>query len=372
MVTSTSKENRVSYIPAAPAACAEPGAGEVTQIVPGIGWARIPLPYAPHHVNCYILDDGDGWFLIDTGGDSPEGREHWQALLAGPLVAKPISRIFVTHWHSDHLGMAGWLAGQSNASVLMTEAEYQRGNRQITPTRPQRDANEERHLSLNGAEPTQLQAWLEDGFQNMSMISPLPTDYVHLLPDDLVKVGERAFRVVPLTGHSPQTASLWCADDKIFVCGDQLSEKIVPPVSLMADAPDANPLASFINTMDVIRQLIPEDAVVLPGHEMPFFGVQSVLQRQATRHMMVCNRLLAAAASPRTAGQLISVLSHNDPGPTWFGSVVGRAVAYATLLIGWGFMRQIDVGGTIYFVALDSREVEISHFLATTEMELTS
>jgi len=354
-----------------PAGQAAPHAGEVTQIVPGIAWARIPLPYAPHHVNCYILDDGDSWFVIDTGGDSPEGREHWLRLLAGPLAAKPISRVFVTHWHSDHLGLAGWLAEQSTATVLISEVEYQRGSRQITPTRPQRDATEERYLRAYGADPTKLLAWLDDGFQNMSMISPLPHDYVRLLPDDLVQVGERTFQVVPLTGHSPQTASLWCAEDKIFVCGDQLSEKIIPPVSLMSDAPDANPLASFVASMNVIRQLVPEDALVLPGHELPFIGVRAALQRQATRHMKVCNRLLAAAASPRTAGELVSLLSRNDPGPTWFGSVVGRAIAYATLLMSWGFIRQIDNGATIHFEALDSREVELSHFLTTTEMELT-
>ena len=361
----------MSDIPFAPPAHVEPRAGEVTQILTGIGWARIPLPYAPHHVNCYILDDGEGWFVIDTGGDSPEGREHWQALLAGPLVAKPISRVFVTHWHSDHLGMAGWLASQSNATVLISEIEYQRGSRQITPTRPQRDSAEERHLLANGADPTKLRAWLDDGFQNMSMISPLPDDYVRLLPDDLLNIGERIFQVVPLTGHSPQTAGLWSVDAKIFVCGDQLSEKIIPPVSLMADAPDANPLASFINSMNVIKQLIPEDALVLPGHEVPFFGVQSALLRQATRHVKVSNRLLAATSIPRTAGHLISVLSHNDPGPTWFGSVVGRAIAYATLLMSWGFMRKIEVAGTIHFVALDSREVEISHFLTNNDMEPT-
>lgn len=361
----------MSNIPIASAAHVEPRAGEVTQIVAGIGWVRIPLPYAPHHVNCYILDDGDGWFVVDTGGDSPEGRQHWQALLAGPLATKPISRVLVTHWHSDHLGMAGWLASQSNATVLISEVEYQRGSRQITPTRPQRDAAEEGYLLANGADPAKLRAWLDDGFQNMSMISPLPDDYVRLLPDDLLRVGERTFLVVPLTGHSPQTASLWSADDKIFVCGDQLSEKIIPPVSLMSDAPDANPLESFIDSMNVIQRLIPEDALVLPGHEMPFVGVNSALVRQATRHMKVCNRLLAAAMTPRTAGQLIAVLSHNDPGPTWFGSVVGRAIAYGTLLMSWGFMRQIEVGGTIHFVALDSREVEISRFLTTTETELT-
>ena len=38
-----------------------PAAGEVVEVVPGILWSRIPLPFRLNHVNIYLIEDGDGW-----------------------------------------------------------------------------------------------------------------------------------------------------------------------------------------------------------------------------------------------------------------------------------------------------------------------
>ncbi|MEM9972492.1 MAG: MBL fold metallo-hydrolase, partial [Pseudomonadota bacterium] len=37
------------------------------EVADGVLWLRLPLPMALDHVNCYALDDGDGWTLVDTG-----------------------------------------------------------------------------------------------------------------------------------------------------------------------------------------------------------------------------------------------------------------------------------------------------------------
>ena len=75
-------------------------------------WLRLPLPMALDHVNCYALDDGEGWTLVDTGFDSRKTRAIWEALLAGPLAGKPVGRVIVTHYHPDHVGLAGWFQAQ--------------------------------------------------------------------------------------------------------------------------------------------------------------------------------------------------------------------------------------------------------------------
>jgi glyoxylase-like metal-dependent hydrolase (beta-lactamase superfamily II) len=36
-------------------------------IAPGVQWLRLPLPYRLDHVNAYLIEDNDGWTVLDTG-----------------------------------------------------------------------------------------------------------------------------------------------------------------------------------------------------------------------------------------------------------------------------------------------------------------
>ena len=79
-----------------------PCEGEVLEVAEKVFWLRMPLPMALDHVNVYVLDDGDGWTVVDTGFDSGRTRSIWEALLDGPLKSKPVHRIVATHHHPDH------------------------------------------------------------------------------------------------------------------------------------------------------------------------------------------------------------------------------------------------------------------------------
>src|SRR5262245_3193528 len=86
-----------------------PPAGQAVEIAPGILWSRIPLPVRLNHINVYLIEDGDGWAILDTGIDNAATRGVWDALVAGPLAGRRLTRLIVTHFHPDHIGLAGWL-----------------------------------------------------------------------------------------------------------------------------------------------------------------------------------------------------------------------------------------------------------------------
>src|ERR1700727_1532184 len=86
-----------------------PAPGAVTDIAPGIRWLRLPLPYRLDHVNIYLIENDGGWTAVESGlGDSPCKRA-WEAALAGPLKGQGLKSLIVSHFHPDHVGLAGWL-----------------------------------------------------------------------------------------------------------------------------------------------------------------------------------------------------------------------------------------------------------------------
>ncbi|MEL7127675.1 MAG: MBL fold metallo-hydrolase, partial [Pseudomonadota bacterium] len=51
-----------------------PENGAAVEVADGVLWCRLPLPMKLDHVNCYALDEGDSWTVIDTGFDSRKTR----------------------------------------------------------------------------------------------------------------------------------------------------------------------------------------------------------------------------------------------------------------------------------------------------------
>src|SRR5207253_6058099 len=66
-----------------------PAPGAAIEVAPGILWVRLALPYRLDHVNVYLIEDGAGFAVLDTGLDDAATRAAWEGLLAGPLRARP-------------------------------------------------------------------------------------------------------------------------------------------------------------------------------------------------------------------------------------------------------------------------------------------
>ncbi len=70
----------------------------------------IPLPKNPlRAINAYFVRGGDRCLLIDTGMNRPECIEVMRRSLAELSVESHRMDIFVTHGHSDHVGLVSEL-----------------------------------------------------------------------------------------------------------------------------------------------------------------------------------------------------------------------------------------------------------------------
>jgi glyoxylase-like metal-dependent hydrolase (beta-lactamase superfamily II) len=103
---------------------APPSAGEVLLIADGVWWLRMPLPFALDHINLWLLEDRPGWTIVDAGYALPETRAAWKRIFAEHLAGRPVTRVIVTHYHPDHIGLAGWLCERWRVPLWITEKEW--------------------------------------------------------------------------------------------------------------------------------------------------------------------------------------------------------------------------------------------------------
>ncbi len=101
-----------------------PAPGEMIEVAPGVLWARVALPFRLDHVNIFFIEDGEGWAVLDTGINNEATRAAWESLVAGASAAKPLTRLIVTHFHPDHIGLAGWLAERFDLPLFTSQTAY--------------------------------------------------------------------------------------------------------------------------------------------------------------------------------------------------------------------------------------------------------
>ena len=65
-----------------------PGIGETCLIAEGIAWLRMPLPFMLGHINLWLLEDDDGWTIVDTGIHTDTSKDVWRRTIAGMMAGQ--------------------------------------------------------------------------------------------------------------------------------------------------------------------------------------------------------------------------------------------------------------------------------------------
>ncbi len=322
---------------------APPGTGETIEVRPGIIWARLKLPFRLDHVNIYLIEDGTELALIDTGIDNEASRDAWETLLAGPLAGRRLTRIIATHFHPDHIGLAGWLCERFDLGLAMSHTEYLMAlNIRLDPSALKSEPYRSFYRS-HGLSEESTEILLGNGLGYLRMVSTPPRTFLRISAEDRIDIGGRRFEAITGAGHSPEMVMLYSADDNLILCGDQVLAKISPNVSVEAMDPDGDPLGLYLRSLDRLKRTLPEDVLVLPGHNLPFVGLGVRADELTRHHEARCMAIVEACkVGPQTVAELVPVIFGrriDDPHQLVFA--FGEALAHVNLMIRSGAMRII-------------------------------
>jgi glyoxylase-like metal-dependent hydrolase (beta-lactamase superfamily II) len=315
-----------------PFGTARPDDGMLAEVAEGIFWLRMPLPFSLDHINLWVLDGGDHWALVDTGVNSPAVAGHWRALLDGPLAGKPVGRLIVTHYHPDHIGLAGWLSRKCQVPLETSRAEFLLARVLTLDVGEHPPQEVVRFYESHGWPEDEVSRLRASGWGNFARgVSRLPTGYQRLRAGDALAIGGREWRVVTGSGHSPEHVCLLSEADGILISGDQVLPRITSNVSVYPTEPEADPLGDWLASIEALRAIHP-DTLVLPAHNEPFRGLHDRLDQLAADHRDKLDRLQDFLAEPRSAFASFPALFNRPIGSGEIQMATGEALAHLNWL----------------------------------------
>ncbi len=193
--------------------------------------------------NCYVVDAGDELWMIDAGFDG--GEKVVANLRADGLDPREVRRLFVTHYHADHIGALAFMRTALSPSLQIAVAA------------------EVAELVRTGDEE-------DNGFRWAKSVGYYPSD-VRLEPCDVdieltsgqtFKAGDLSLLVIATPGHcrghlcflvTGETTSYLFSGDQVF-CGGKINLQNVADASVQEYAASMN------------RLLDHEFEALLPGH----------------------------------------------------------------------------------------------------------
>jgi glyoxylase-like metal-dependent hydrolase (beta-lactamase superfamily II) len=227
----------------------------------GVTLLTEPFVHEFLRANIWLIEGRDRDLLVDTGNGIAPLLPAVRALQGHPQ--KPVVAV-ATHTHSDHMGgmheFAERLVHRLEAEDLSCASDAACLLPKDFPAELQREIEEE-GLVL----PDVLVAAAPHvGFDPAAFAVAPATPTALLGEGDVLDLGDRAFTVLHLPGHSPGSIGLWEADSGILFSGDAVYRD-----SPLLDALPGSDVDAYVRTMQRLRDL--PVTTVHGGHD-PSFG----------------------------------------------------------------------------------------------------
>jgi glyoxylase-like metal-dependent hydrolase (beta-lactamase superfamily II) len=343
------RESELHY----PLGAALPGPGQALEVLPGLRWVRMGLPFALDHINLWLLrDEADGrpgWTIVDCGIHSEATQTSWEQVFAQHLDGLPVLRVVATHFHPDHLGLAHWLTERWGCRLWMSATDYHLGRMASSSTVGMGGETAAAFFGSHGlSDPESLAKIRARASYYPGMVPQVPAAFRRLMDGMTLRIGEHDWTCLVGHGHSPEHMSLHSESLGVLISGDMLLPRISTNVSVVDVEPEADPLALYLASLARLAPL-PADTLVLPSHGLPFKGLRERVDQLQEHHEQRLAEVLAACqAKPCHAAELLELMFKRklDLHQTTFA--MGEAVAHLNRLWLGGQLQRVQGEDGVY------------------------
>lgn len=312
--------------------------GELVEVADGILRLTMPLPFGIDHVHCYLLKGVGGWTVVDPGLGVDDTEALWEPLLA--RLDAPVERVFVTHYHPDHVGGAAGLAELVGVEVVEGELDRRQALQSWDVERAAAEFGQ--HLALHGMPADALSVAVDETDRLARRLRLAPAV-------ELLDVGDTLDGWVALCFPGHADGHLTLMRDRVLIAGDVILTGITPHVGAYPETL-VDPLGSYL---DSLRRMADLDlSVVFTGHGAPVIDPARRAAEIVAHHARRLDEAEAGLGSRPASAYDISLRlfpAALPPGQRSFA--LAETLAHLEHLVGHERARRVSEDGGVRFVA---------------------
>jgi glyoxylase-like metal-dependent hydrolase (beta-lactamase superfamily II) len=252
----------------------------IEKIAEGFYMITLPMPFRLKHVHVFAVVHDGSVSLFDTGMNTPETFSMLEESLKSiGRDIRDIERIFITHFHTDHCGIAGRIQEISGAAVAMSEMDAQRI---CNDQKKGLDFDQvKKFYREQGLREKIIDNLLEILISFRKATIPFKVD-MNLEDRGSQKVGERDFEAISVPGHTTGQMCFFFRREGILLSGDHILPQITPNLSPDPYNPGFRPLKSFLDSLGRVEDL--PAVKVYPAHGDPFSNLKARVEEIREHH----------------------------------------------------------------------------------------
>ncbi len=226
---------------------------------PDIFKIDVPLPDNPlKNLNCYVIKAGDESLIIDTGFNRPECLTAIREGFAELSIDFSKTAMFLTHLHSDHVGLAYTLMKETGRPIYMSRPDY---HYFINYTMGEQWTKTEHKYETEGM-PKEYTTILRDTNPARTFAPSGVFDAIPLEDGDKISLGDYTFTCILVPGHTPGQMCLYLEQEQLMFTADHILFDITPNITSWLGVTDS--LGNYIKSLHKIQGFAIKTA--LPAH----------------------------------------------------------------------------------------------------------
>ena len=277
----------------------------IQEVATGIFLLKMPLPFRLDHINLYLLEDVDGWILVDTGLNTETTKNLWIEFLGSGFFLKPLQKIILTHLHPDHIGVSAWLSDLLQIPVYISSQDWDMANFLWSNHKPSSEMLYEKYWREFGVSDHLHTELVAARLQYKKLVKQLPKNIQMLSSTANLETQQNQWSFIHTPGHTPGHLCLWNSARGILISGDQVLPTITPNISYHPYGLK-NPLASYLESLEKLLEL--DCSFYLPAHGPISANLHERAEQLISHHQQRLNLLMENLGPSKTVHQALTIL----------------------------------------------------------------